>query len=190
MCPHTIVAQQALNSPRRLIRQRTRWVQGHYSCWNHLPLLWRARGVKLRTRLDLSLHLLLACIVLVVAGQAVLGAAGFAGLFPIHESVLARLVGNELVFRVLVLAAASGPLALVALAYQRAAVRFRGADARLPLWAIPGMFLAFTAYMYFWGLPSSFRAFARMTVGAEGWAKTARDPVAIPTNDQTEPVFA
>ena len=41
------------------------------------------------------------------------------------------------------------------------------------------MFVAFTAYTYFWGLPSSARAFARLTKRDEGWTKTARDPVAV-----------
>ena len=189
MCPHTIVAQQAVTSPRRLLRQRTRWVQGHYTCWNHLPALWRSPGVRFRVRLDLSLHLLLATVILIVIAQALLGAAGFVGLFAIDQSILAELVGSELVFRVLVVLGACGPLALVALAYQRATVRFRGQDMRFPLWALPGMLLAFTAYMYFWGVPSSARAFARMTIGADGWAKTARDPVAV-NLDAREPALA
>jgi hypothetical protein len=50
---------------------------------------------------------------------------------------------------------------------------------RLPVWSLPGMFVAFTAYTYFWGLPSTARAFARLTMRADGWTKTARDPVAV-----------
>jgi cellulose synthase/poly-beta-1,6-N-acetylglucosamine synthase-like glycosyltransferase len=179
MCPHTTVSQQAVTSPRRLLRQRTRWVQGHYTCWSHLPALWSAPRVPLATRVDLSIHLLLATVILLVTGQALLGALGFAGVFPVEHSVLADLVGNDVIFRAVVLLASAGPLALVALAYQRTAVAFAGTDEeRLPVWALPGMFLAFAAYMYFWGLPSSARAFKRMTVREDGWAKTARDPVA------------
>ena len=103
---------------------------------------------------------------------------------------MAELVGSDLAFRALVVLSACGPLTLVAVAYQRATVKFCGsADLRVPLWGLPGMFLAFTAYMYFWGLPSSARALARMTRGDGSWAKTARDPVSL-TTDRPEAVFA
>jgi cellulose synthase/poly-beta-1,6-N-acetylglucosamine synthase-like glycosyltransferase len=188
VCPHTVVAQQAVTSPRRLLRQRTRWVQGHYTCWSHLPGLWRSPDVPLRTRVDLTLHLLLAGLILIVAAQAALGLAGFAGLFALDHSLLAELVGSDRVFRLVVLACACGPLTVVGLAYQRAMVRFRGTpDARVPVWALPGLFLAFTAYMYFWGLPCNLRAFARMSRRDGSWAKTSRDPVSL---DLAEPVLA
>jgi cellulose synthase/poly-beta-1,6-N-acetylglucosamine synthase-like glycosyltransferase len=180
VCPHTVVSQQAVTSPRRLLRQRTRWVQGHYTCWSHLPALWRSPRVPTPVRLDLSAHLLLAGVILIVATQALVGVAGFAGLFPLDRSLLAQLVGNDVAFRALTRVAAAGPLSLVAVAYQRATVAFAGTDdVRLPLWALPGTFLAFTAYMYFWGLPSSARAFVRMSFGEESWAKTARDPLQV-----------
>lgn len=190
MCPHTVVAQQAVTSPRRLLRQRTRWVQGHYTCWSHLPGLWRAPGVPLRTRVDLSIHLVLATLILLVTAQALLGLAGFLGLFPLEESLVARTVDHDVAFRLVAALSACGPLTLVAVAYQRATVRFCGSsDLRVPWWGLPGLFLAFTAYMYFWGLPSSARAFARMSTGDGSWAKTARDPVVV-NADRPEAVFA
>lgn len=190
MCPHTVVAQQAVTDARRLLRQRTRWVQGHYTCWSHLPALWRARGLRPLVRLDLSAHLVLATLVLLVAAQALLGIAGFAGLFALDRSVMAKLIGDDTAFRVFVVLASSGPLALIGLAYQRAAVSFGGSgDLRLPVWSLPGMFLAFTAYTYFWGLPCTARALARMTRREDGWAKTARDPVTAPSTTP-EPTFA
>lgn len=181
MCPYTHVAQQAVTTPRRLLRQRTRWVQGHYTCWSHLPGLWRSRKVPMVTRCDLSLHLFLAVMVLLGAIQAVLGLVGFLGLYPLRRSVIADVLDNDTLYRLTVVALACGPLTLLSLVYQRAAVRYQGSpQLRLPLWSLPGMLLAYTSYTYFWGIPCSLRALGRLVTRRTNWAKTARDPIAAP----------
>ncbi len=178
VCVETCVAQQAVTRPRALLRQRTRWVQGHYSCWSHLPALWRSPNIRFRTRLDLSLHLLLATTILVVATQATLGVAGFLGVISLGPIPVAQLFGSDTVYRIVVLCAACGPLGMLGLAYQRAAIDYQASlRRRLPWWSIPGVFLLFTFYVYFWGLPSTFRAFARIVLRRDAWAKTARDPL-------------
>ena len=40
------------------MRQRTRWAQGHYQCWDHIPKLLTAWRLPFATRLDLTLYLL------------------------------------------------------------------------------------------------------------------------------------
>lgn len=179
LCAHTHVAQQAVTAPGRLLRQRTRWVQGHYSCWSHLPSLWRARSIPLFTRIDLSLHLFLAIAILLATVQMLLGMAGYLGIYPIRRSALAAALDADALYRLLVVVLACGPLTLLSVAYQRSAVRFQGSpDLRLPLWALPGMLLIYTAYTYFWGVPCSLRAFGRLALRRTGWAKTSRDPIA------------
>lgn len=37
--PDSFVSQQGLPKMRALIRQRTRWFQGHITCWHHIPAL-------------------------------------------------------------------------------------------------------------------------------------------------------
>ena len=181
MCPHSWVAQQAVTNSRALIRQRTRWVQGHYSCWTHLPSLWRTRALPLPTRVDLSLHLFLAVSVLIVTTQSVLGLASFLGLYPIQQSLLAELSPNDTVYRVAMMLLACGPLTLMSVTYQHAATRFhRSGRQRLPLWALPGVVLTFTLYTYYWGVISSLRAYARIALRRDSWAKTERDPIWMP----------
>lgn len=178
VCVETCVAQQAVTRLRPLLRQRTRWVQGHYSCWSHLPALWRTPGIRFRTRLDLSLHLLLAATILIVTVQALMGIGGFLGVLPLGRIPLANLVGNDTVYRACVLIAACGPLGMLGLAYQRAAVDYQASlRRRLPWWSLPGVFFLFTLYVYCWGLPSTFRAFGRLALGRGSWAKTAREPL-------------
>lgn len=178
VCVETCVAQQAVTRPRALLRQRTRWVQGHYSCWSHLPALWRTRGIRLLTRLDLSMHLVLASTILIVTAQAMMGLGGFLGLLPLGRIPLANLLGSDIAYRACVLVAACGPLGMLGVAYQRAAVDYQASlRRRLPWWSLPGVFLLFTVYVYFWGLPSTFRAFARLILRRGSWAKTAREPL-------------
>jgi cellulose synthase/poly-beta-1,6-N-acetylglucosamine synthase-like glycosyltransferase len=188
MCPDTCVAQQAVTKSRVLLRQRTRWTQGHYSCWSHLPGLWRTREIPWLTRLDLSLHLLLALTIVVVAVQAVIGLLGFFAIYPIHRSVIATVLPGESVYRLFVLLMACGPLSFLGIAYQRSAIAYDSyGRSRLPLWSLPGMFLAFTLYTYFWGVPSTVRAFARILLRRDAWAKTPRDAVAA--QELTAPVL-
>ena len=42
-CPRTWVDQQAVTDMRRLLRQRTRWYQGHLQCWSRLPAAGEVR---------------------------------------------------------------------------------------------------------------------------------------------------
>ncbi|HEU4490052.1 MAG TPA: glycosyltransferase, partial [Jiangellales bacterium] len=51
------VEQQGLTEIRPLVRQRTRWVQGHFQAWSLIPAVWRSR-VPNRTFGDLVYMLL------------------------------------------------------------------------------------------------------------------------------------
>ncbi|GAA3149628.1 glycosyltransferase family 2 protein [Planomonospora alba] len=55
-CPTTAVHQQAVLSPRRLVRQRSRWFQGHLQAGRLLPLVVRRAPAKAAP--DLVYHLL------------------------------------------------------------------------------------------------------------------------------------
>ncbi|MFI9240312.1 glycosyltransferase [Streptomyces sp. NPDC053079] len=52
------VSQQGLTSPRRLLRQRTRWYHGHMSAITRLPDLWTRTAVGLPGRIELTGYLL------------------------------------------------------------------------------------------------------------------------------------
>lgn len=65
-CPSVAVYQEAIPEFGRLVRQRSRWLQGHLVCWRYLPSLLRNRRLPGRTRLDLFVFLLLPGLVLPV----------------------------------------------------------------------------------------------------------------------------
>jgi cellulose synthase/poly-beta-1,6-N-acetylglucosamine synthase-like glycosyltransferase len=172
-CPRAFVAQQALGRVRPLLRQRTRWIQGHYSCWQHLPALWRARGVPLATRIDLSLYLVLVVFVLVLAAQlalALLGWLGWLGVATPGTSFLS-FIADDRAYRAVTLTLSLLPMLAFAITYQRYAAQ------RLPWWALPGCLALFGLYNYLWTVPASLRALARIALRRGAWVKTPRTAV-------------
>lgn len=56
-CPDSFVSQQGVPGLKPLIRQRTRWFQGHITCWRHIPALM-ARKAPIIARTDTIYYLL------------------------------------------------------------------------------------------------------------------------------------
>jgi cellulose synthase/poly-beta-1,6-N-acetylglucosamine synthase-like glycosyltransferase len=56
--PHAAVAQQGVSKLAALVRQRTRWYQGHMSCARRLPEVWHSRKLTHAQATELSLYLL------------------------------------------------------------------------------------------------------------------------------------
>jgi 1,2-diacylglycerol 3-beta-glucosyltransferase len=52
------VTQQAVETLRALLRQRTRWYQGHMSCASKARLLWRNERIARRTALETTIYLM------------------------------------------------------------------------------------------------------------------------------------
>ena len=89
-CRTTSVTQQGVRTVARL-RQRTRWAQGHYQCWDHVPKLLTAGNVRLVTRLDLVLYLFFVAFVMFVAANLAIALAGALGWIVIVNEFLAFL---------------------------------------------------------------------------------------------------
>jgi cellulose synthase/poly-beta-1,6-N-acetylglucosamine synthase-like glycosyltransferase len=169
-CPHAYVAQQAVTNLRPFFRQRTRWIQGHFLSWGRVPSLWRARGVPMRTRVDLSLYLLMVAFILILAVQTVVSLLVLAGMVAVQPHFL-DWVHDPTAYRIIILGLSLGPLLAFAVTYQR-----RAPDP-LPAWALPGMFVVFACYGYFWAVPASVRALSRIAMRRDGWVKTPRTAV-------------
>ena len=165
-CHQAFVAQQGLTTWRPLVRQRTRWIQGHYQCWKHLPVLLTARRVRLATRVDLALYLLLVTTVMVAAFSLTAGLASAFGIISVTNHFLA-FVPPGLGRRLFILVLSTGPLAVLTVSYQR--------NARVPLrtWEIPAYALAFTVFSYLW-VTATLCAWARILLRRGSWAKTPR----------------
>jgi cellulose synthase/poly-beta-1,6-N-acetylglucosamine synthase-like glycosyltransferase len=55
--PHAHVSQQAVEQVRPLLRQRTRWYQGHMTCGRRLPELWRSPKLSHAGALEVTAYL-------------------------------------------------------------------------------------------------------------------------------------
>ncbi len=166
-CPHAAVSQQGLSRLRPFLRQRTRWIQGHYQCWHHFRAIWRTPSLPLATKLDLSVYLGLVASITLCGLQVLLVLGQFFGLYTVPTSYLS-FIHNDLLYRGAVLAVTSVPILTLAVAYQRSA------PVRLQWWAAPGMFFLFSLYTYMWGAVGTTRALVRMALRRDSWVKTPR----------------
>jgi len=165
-CHTTYVDQQGLASWRPLLRQRTRWIQGHYQCWRHLGGLAAARKVPLAARLDLMLYLVLVLTVLLVSFTVTVGFLGALGVVDVVNDFLTFVpYGPPRRFASLALSVL--PVMVFMATYQRhSAHPFRWVE-------VPAAALVFTAYGYVW-LFVSLRALANLALRRNAWVKTPR----------------
>jgi hypothetical protein len=70
-CPDSFVAQQGVLRLIPLIRQRTRWFQGHLTCWRHIPALLARRGPVI-ARTDTIYYLLAPVLVFLFLPSSIL----------------------------------------------------------------------------------------------------------------------
>jgi 1,2-diacylglycerol 3-beta-glucosyltransferase len=165
-CPNAYVAQQAVTSLRLLFRQRTRWVQGHYQCWRHLPLLLRDKSVSLVTRVDLSLYLVLVVFVVLVSTGMVLSFLSTLGLIVVHSHAF-DFIPTGVVHNALMLVLSFGPLCVFLLTYQART------GSPMPVRWLPAYAIIFAVYTYTWMVATAW-AWMRILTKRGSWAKTAR----------------
>jgi 1,2-diacylglycerol 3-beta-glucosyltransferase len=159
----TEVRQQGLVSVSSVVRQRTRWMQGHFQCWRHIPALLRSSlpGV---TVLDLLWYLAAPAVSLVVSV-----------VFGLATVVLAASVGLALLTRgglaltwwlVPLYLLSFGPALVLSLAYRRQAGDIGLARAL----AMAHLLCLYNVVWY----AATWRALGRVVLGRHGWVKTAR----------------
>jgi cellulose synthase/poly-beta-1,6-N-acetylglucosamine synthase-like glycosyltransferase len=161
-CPDVAVHQQGVVEVRRLVRQRSRWFQGHLQSWRLVPLVLRKAPRRART--DLLYHLtspavlliasLLSASFLVSAASAVLGAAQGRG--PLGWWIATT---YALTF---------GPAMAMSSVYW-ARERHEGVGA-LRTMALAHLYVGYGMLWY----ASGWRAVGRTLRGQTGWAKTDR----------------
>ncbi len=165
-CRTTSVTQQGVRTVRAWLRQRTRWAQGHYQCWDHVPKLLTAGNVPLVTRLDLVLYLFFVAFVMFVAANLGIALLGALGLVTIVNNFLGFLPAGpprNIAMEVIGLS----PVVMLLVRYQQQSPN------RLRWWELPAYGAAFAFYVYLW-TAASIRAWTRLMRGRAAWAKTTR----------------
>jgi 1,2-diacylglycerol 3-beta-glucosyltransferase len=165
-CHRTYVEQQGLEQWRPLLRQRTRWTQGHYQCWRHIMPLARARAVRLVTRLDLILYLLLIVTVLLVSATVGLGLLAGTGLVSVSNDFMA-VIPDGPSRRAVILGLSALPVTIFMWTYQRHSGR------PVRWYELPAYAGFFTLYTYGW-LVFTACAITRLALRRGSWVKTPR----------------
>jgi 1,2-diacylglycerol 3-beta-glucosyltransferase len=167
-CRKTTVTQQGVPTVRAWLRQRTRWAQGHYQCWDHIPGLIRARNVPLVTRLDLVLYLFFVTFVMFVAANLIVALAGAFGWVEIRNDFLAFVPAGT-PRNVTMEAVGLGPIFMLLTRYQQHSPQ------PLRWWELPAYGAVFGFYVYLWAI-ASLLAWFRIMIGRAAWRKTPRLP--------------
>ena len=142
-CRTTSVTQQGVLTIRAWLRQRTRWAQGHYQCWDHVPRLLSAGNVPLWTRLDLVLYLFFVAFVMFVAANLALGILGALGYVNIVNEFLAFLPAGP-ARNVTMMVIGLSPVVMLLTRYQQHSPQ------PLRWWELPAYGAAFALYVYLW----------------------------------------
>jgi 1,2-diacylglycerol 3-beta-glucosyltransferase len=166
-CPGVFVHQQGLTRVRPLLRQRTRWIQGHYQCWRYIPSLWRAKGAPVVGRLDLMLYLLLVTNIVAVFTLGLVSVLAYSLDVPVVDHSL-DFITDDGTHRLVTFLLCAGPLLTTMATYQRLSPH------RLKFWEIPAYSLMFTLFSYLVWVTATFRAWGRMLRRRSGWVKTPR----------------
>lgn len=162
------VDQQGVESYRRLLRQRTRWYQGHLGCISRLPELWRSEDVSQVALIELTSYLLVPWLIVLpwsvlqqwVVYQLVVGSG--AGVLATGLGSL----GWKIAYAVLWYVISFLPNLVIGVTYAR---RTRAITL--------GQALVLGHLMIVWnyiGYFAVWRALMRMARGRTGWDKTAR----------------
>jgi 1,2-diacylglycerol 3-beta-glucosyltransferase len=166
--PEAFVSQQAVESISRLLRQRTRWFQGHMDCSRHIPDLWSSPHARDRAVVEMTYYLMIPMfMVLPWSFLYTLGLLkGFQRLFfsqadPLFGSAFA---GRFVVFIPWYLLT-TGPMWISAWVYHR--------RRRYPLLKSLVLGQALVAFQFV-TFVACWRAFVRLVLGREGWVKTTR----------------
>ena len=164
-CHDVCVFQQAVTEPKRLVRQRSRWFQGHLSCWKHIPAIILSDWPSYR-KADVLNYLLAPGLVLPMGlfSLAILPLMFIPGLLPWAPSLDVFNPSNAVQWYILSMGAAP----LFAFAMWRS--KQSGALASLA-WAH-----VFLLGSYIW-LIAGLMAVKRMITGKGGWLKTARTQI-------------
>jgi 1,2-diacylglycerol 3-beta-glucosyltransferase len=165
-CRTTSVTQQGVRTIRAWLRQRTRWAQGHYQCWHHVPKLLAARKVGLPARLDLSLYLLFVAFVMFVAANLAIAAAGATGWIYVNNEFLSFLPAGP-PRNITMMVIGLSPVVILLARYQQHSPH------PLRWWELPAYGAAFAVYVYLWAF-ASLLAWFRLVGGRVGWTKTKR----------------
>jgi len=162
------VSQQGVETVRALLRQRTRWYQGHMTCARKAMRLWRSPEVAPRTALETTLYLLTPTFVMLPWSIAfTLGLAHFAYSLVVHGVLPFDAVGvNPAFYGGFWYVLTFLPPVVLSVLYA-----WRSEEERVLPAIVKGHVQVFYAYF---NMAAVWRALVRMALRRTSWVKTRR----------------
>ncbi len=171
------VDQQAVDTLPRLLRQRTRWYQGHMACIRRLPDLWRSNAINEVAVVEVTSYLLVPW--LIVLPWSILQQWIFYQIFAgSGQGIFATGLGGlpwQVTYAVLWYVLSFAPNLMIGFIYAR---RTRAVTLRRAL--VLGHLMIAWNYI---GYVAIWRALSRMARGHTDWTKTTR------SNEPGEPAL-
>lgn len=167
-CNEGFVHQQGLKELKPLIKQRTRWVHGHYQAWQYIPKLWFSKA-SILTKIDTTLYLLLVLSVWVVLVNTVINILSLSGFIATQSYIFDFINSSSpLLARIFLLLLSIGPVLLFIFAYLN-----YSHNKKLPILYWPATMFLFSLYSWVWVF-ASINTVVRIVSGNKEWAKTKR----------------
>ena len=166
-CNIGFVHQQGLTRIGPLLKQRTRWVQGHYQAWKYLPAIWKSK-LPTFTKMDLFLYLTLVASVMVVMTNVLLNIVVLAGLVHVSSTFFESVTTFSPLFsRALMVLLTIGPAIFFVATYNKFS------EKKIPLTSWPAIIAVFCIYGWIWAY-ASLAALIRLITKQNSWVKTER----------------
>ena len=162
------VSQQGVETTRALLRQRTRWYQGHMICARKAVRLWRSPLVSRRTALETTLYLMTPSFVMLPWSITFTAGIGyFVWNLVEHRMLPFDGVGvHSAFYGVFWYLLTFLPPVVLGLLYAR-----RSEDERVVTAILRGHVQVFYAYV---NMVAGWRALGRIALGRTSWAKTRK----------------
>ncbi len=168
-CAQVFVAQHGVLSYKALLKQRTRWMQGTFQCWQHLPALVRIKGLNRSMQTDFTGFLLMASFIFLAGINLAMIGIAFAGV-SFSNAILSFLASSSLpAFYTVSVVLSFGPMSLFLATYAR---KCRDSPPPACAFLLPAAFMVFT---YAAWLPAGIRALSNIARNKTGWVKTPRN---------------
>jgi cellulose synthase/poly-beta-1,6-N-acetylglucosamine synthase-like glycosyltransferase len=170
---HAYVDQQAVDTFPRLLRQRTRWYQGHMSAMTRLPQLWRSTKVNEVAILEVTAYLLVPWLIVLpwsILQQWII----FQLITGSGHGIIATGLGGlswQVTYAVLWYVLSFAPNLLIGFIYSR---RTQAVSLRRAL--VLGHLMIAWNYI---GYLAAWRALTRILCHRTNWTKTSRSPEAV-----------
>ena len=166
--PHTYVDQQAVDTLPRLLRQRTRWYQGHMGSIRRLPGLWRSDEVSQLAVLEVTSYLLVPWVIVLpwsILQQWIIYQIVFGSGHGVFASGLGGL-SWQVTYGILWYVLSFSPNLLIGIIYSR-----RTRAVSLPRALVLGHLMIAWNYI---GYLAAWRALGRLVSHRDNWTKTTR----------------